>query len=757
MRMTTDQLYKLLPAIYRIRDTEQGEPLKALVSVITEQAAVLEEDIAQLYENWFIETCSEWVVPYIGDMLGVRGLHSLGGESGFSQRARVANTLRYRRRKGTATVLEQLAFDTTGWRARAVEFFQLLETTQYANHIRLQNVRTPDIRQTNQLELLDTAFDTTAHTADVRSIRRRSGWHNIPNVGLFLWRLQSYAVTRGSARPGPGAPGGCFTFNPLGIDVPLFNRPQTEEEITHLAEEINVPGTLRRRPLYDELEARRQSIVDNQTPVYTYFDDRAKSEFPPVLEIFTEESSTPISPDEILICDLSTWHTPPDKKSYEQGQDDGSSVAIDQPITVAVDPLLGRLAFPASSTISNVQVNYAYSFSGDVGGGPYDRQDSVDEVLTRDVTWQVGVSKDITAVAGVIYGTLAEAIAEWNTQSPGTVGVIAIMDSRTYEEELTGGNGVQIPEGSQLMIVAADWPEVENPASSSGEKIRMNGDLEPDGLRPHLHGNISVTGTAPSSSSTPGQLVVDGLLIEGSFRVLSGNLGSLRLAHCTLVPANGGLNAGSGNQQLTIDVVRSICGPVNLTASIVSLNVKESIIDGGSGLALSAGATAADIQKSTILGKSQVYTLDAGNSLFTDNVKAVRLQTGCVRFCFVPPKSATPRRFRCQPDLEINERIDASVRQAKTKNFSLTAAQKNAIRSNVISWLVPHFTSRQYGDPSYGQLGRNCPSQISGGSEDGSEMGAFSILQQPQREANLVSGLEEYLRFGLEAGIIYVT
>ena len=36
-------------------------------------------------------------------------------------------------------------------------------------------------------------------------------------------------------------------------------------------------------------------------------------------------------------------------------------------------------------------------------------------------------------------------------------------------------------------------------------------------------------------------------------------------------------------------------------------------------------------------------------------------------------------------------------------------------------------------------------------------MGAFSFLKQPQRTANLQSNLEEYLRFGLEAGIFFVT
>src|ERR1700742_2128110 len=120
-----DRLYNLLPALYRVRDSAQGEPLRALLAIISNEFGVIEADIAQLYENWFIETCDEWVVPYIGDLLGIRPIRPIDS-AGVSTRAYVANTLAYRRRKGTAFVLEQLARDTTGWPARAVEFFARL-------------------------------------------------------------------------------------------------------------------------------------------------------------------------------------------------------------------------------------------------------------------------------------------------------------------------------------------------------------------------------------------------------------------------------------------------------------------------------------------------------------------------------------------------------------------------------------------------------------------------------------------------------
>src|SRR5262249_16371015 len=136
MSFDVDRLYSLLPAFYRTRDVEiarqlgladdQG-PLRALLKVIAGQVAVLEDDLAQLYDDQFIETCAEWVIPYIGDLVGTRSLFVFQNAN-FNQRALVANTIADRRRKGTAAALEQLAHDATGWPADVVEYFQFLTT-----------------------------------------------------------------------------------------------------------------------------------------------------------------------------------------------------------------------------------------------------------------------------------------------------------------------------------------------------------------------------------------------------------------------------------------------------------------------------------------------------------------------------------------------------------------------------------------------------------------------------------------------------
>ena len=84
MSQSPDRLYDLLPAVYRLRDAEQGYPLKALMTVIAEQVNIVEDDISQLYDNWFIETSQDWVVPYLGDLIGYKPVYAPGQIQGGS-------------------------------------------------------------------------------------------------------------------------------------------------------------------------------------------------------------------------------------------------------------------------------------------------------------------------------------------------------------------------------------------------------------------------------------------------------------------------------------------------------------------------------------------------------------------------------------------------------------------------------------------------------------------------------------------------
>lgn len=234
----SERLYHLLPAIYRLRDTAEGEPLRALLATIEAELRAIEADIDTLYDNWFIETCEEWVVPYIADLLGAGGA---AGLSAADQRALVANTIATRRRKGSAAALAQVIQDVSGWPARTVENFDRLAATQHIRHPRSGRGGTFDLRDAGAIRRLGGAFDSAAYRPDVRPAG--SSRHNLPNVGVFLWRLRSYPLARATPREIAGKPG-CYTFSPLGNDAPLFTHPRPHPATPRETDELDYPGPI---------------------------------------------------------------------------------------------------------------------------------------------------------------------------------------------------------------------------------------------------------------------------------------------------------------------------------------------------------------------------------------------------------------------------------------------------------------------------------------------------------------------------------
>ena len=637
MSFDVERTYELLPAIYRIRDADRGEPLKALLSVIADQVGVLEEDLAQLYDDQFIETCAPWVVPYIGDLIGYRTLHNVVPKIG-SQRSEVAHTIGFRRRKGTAAMLEQLARDVTGWNARAVEFFQLLGWTQWTpNHIRPKNFYAPDLRQWEMLEKIDGPFDTVAHTVDVRHVATGQGKYNIQNIGIFLWRLTAYSLTKS---PAFQLDAKRFLFHPLGFDTQLFTNPVTEDEVTHLAEPINVPAPISRR------------VLDAYLP--RYYGDGASVSL----------DGVPI--EKIVACDLSGWvHTPPAGK-------------------IAIDPVLGRIAF-ADAQSGPPLVTFHYGFSDDMSGGEYDRAATFDALLSP------------VEEVPVPHATIQDAL---NAVTAG--GVVEISNSGRY----------------------AETPTINVNASERVE-LRAANEHRPTIV---LRGDLIINGAADS------EVTLNGLLIAGGTILVNGTLRALRLRHCTVLPsANPSLIVDFPDVTIEIDhcITGALCvherSNVSITDSIVDAT-NEAAVAFAAPNGTDAGGTF-QIADSTVVGT--VHTLElkyASNTIFMSDVRSEKKQSGCVRFCYLPLTSVVPRRYRCQPDQE-----------------------RDALR------MKPQFTSLAYGEPGYGQLALRTAAQIRKGADDEAEMGAFHELYEPQRGTNLRIRLDEYLRFGLEAGPFYVT
>src|SRR5664279_3135988 len=258
MSLNADQLFPLLPAVYRTRDAANGNPLQAFFAVLAAQSDVVEENIQQLYDDQFIETCAQWVIPYIGDLIGYNSIYEVAS-SNFDSRAEVANTIGYRRRKGTLLALEQLAMDVSGRPAVAVEEFRRLITTESMRLVRPHHGATVNLRNISKLDKLSTAFDKENRTIDVRRIAPRlrlaadpdptpldislhgPGRFNIPDIAIHLWRWRSWPVVNA---PATVVGGGRYMFSPLGHNIALFSQPHARSSFSSLTTRIDVPQPL---------------------------------------------------------------------------------------------------------------------------------------------------------------------------------------------------------------------------------------------------------------------------------------------------------------------------------------------------------------------------------------------------------------------------------------------------------------------------------------------------------------------------------
>ena len=706
----SDDLRNLIPAVYRQRDAEpqQGGVLDALLGVLGGQGDLVAEALAQLYDDWFIETCQPWVVPYIGDLLGVRPINPVSGGRALP-RAYVANTLGYRRRKGTPAALEELARDVTGWPAKVVELFSALSTTQHVNHRRPGNLQAPTLRNATALAAVDGPFDRATRTIEARSLT--AGRYNIGNVALHVWRSPTFRVARVTARPVTSPPDGRYNLDPTGLDIALHNPPLPEDSITSLATVRHLPGPLARRALYDELEAGR---TGGDIGALRYFG------IDPVVEIFADTGAglAPVPPEELIAADLSD--PPPNVTTGWRRPGPG--------LTAAIDPVLGRLAFRQGLLPDAVEVSYVYAAADALGAGPYNRHTKRSDDIIKAATFVRAVGAELPVMPDLTATNLAQAAVAWNAQAPGTVGVLAILDNATYEGDVT----VVVPVGSTLLVTAATWPNIEQEDPTEPKITR----LQLDDRRPHVLGSLVITGGADTTPGKPrGEIVIDGLLVEGDVTVAAGDLGRLDLFHVTVVPGRGRVAVTATNRDLSLHIDSSVLGPIHIADEGPLVSVTRSVVDGTGAAAIDTAECAITLSEVTTLGSVTCRTLHASDCLLRDIVTVGRVQDGCVRFSSVDDGSRTPLRHQCQPDLALRR----------------TGADPVAIRA----LLTPQLTSTRFGDAGYAVLDDRSAIELRTGSSQRSDMGAYCSLLRPDREANLRITLEEYLRVGLNAGVFH--
>jgi hypothetical protein len=811
-----DKLWTLLPAVYRVQDTDEfgaTGPLRELVNRIGAQAAILRRSIDRMWDDQSIETCDDWVIPYIADLLDtqlVAGLDPRG------QRLDVAKTIYYRRRKGTVAILEEIAADITGWDAKVVEFFRRLGRTRHgldppiglafsaaddvavlqtAEGLVGARTRSPiggfaDLRDAHGARQAHTAFDEYFHYADMRAGQGRFGWHNIPHLGVFLWRLESFPVGPVTPVPVLGCPG-WFTFDPTGRDVPLFAAARASNQFGDAwtsPVEGQLPGPISQALLDADLAAGADGLAL----------------YPSVMSVASE------------------FFSPPDQVVLPAS-------------ALLLRPARGRFATVGPLPPGNgpLVASYHYGFPSEIGAGPYDRRIGALAVATPAPavsraggggslllpptgTLTIGDSLTYAGASGMpVLGALT--LRADNRERPlirfapdaaplvltGTAGSCLTLDGLFFSGQdivLRGtfdrvtlscctldpgsaastaavADALASPPGS-VFAVAADgqalsatrlWIE-----ATVGELTADRCVLGP--LRTRSGGTVGTLAVSNSvvqgiRTSGPGPLVVaDVKDTQRLERRLQAGLDPVAAYLRALSPALAALLDGTGSppQPLDLDALlvlinELVVGPplydaVTFAHVALSATTRELLTEADphapapelnrllledafplelADAALAFGDGVANLSRCTVLGRVIVHRLEASECILQELTEVDDIQDGCVRFTAWADGSVLPRQYE-------------SVRIPQT---------------------APLFTSSDFGQPGYAQLLPMADAQIlpphvpstapvntiSAGAEDGSEMGVYAREKNPLKQRALLLKFQEYMPAGLVPVVIDVT
>jgi hypothetical protein len=788
----TERLYALLPAHIRGIDAANGWALKALCQVLGAGGVEIDREIDTLYDAMFVETAPEAVLSDLAALVASEALRPLPPGSGHNARAFIANTVRYRRGKGTARVLEALAADVGGFGSVAVEYFMRLARTQNLIDVRAERPGTAYLVPGTTAARTATGFDLLPRLVDVRSIARAAGRHHVPHVGVHLLRpvvpffaappdlVLTADLLAGVplARPWPDGvtqhPGYFQLSAQPGRTLRLFNPDRRSQNDTGRVIDVDLPDRLRRLPLHLETEELRHATLEARPPQLgeTPWFDASGQPFTIFLSSDNGVNYTRVAPREIQIANLDAFPTSagarpdPTSKSHTWFTG-GTTVATSQidtsPIRCGFDPVTGRLIVappvaPATDDITHVRVAYGTGIGREIGAGPQDRN-------TDDVPFDITDKGNLVHFVRIVDATQAEtgapdlkfrnvhtlntALTEWKSAGAGKRGLIVL--TRCDREGAAVGAlsiPVAIHPGSELHIVSAQWrPKVVKPGVPDNPK--RYGYIVRRDRRFTIDARLRVYRKAAPLGGRAGVLVLDGLELTRGLTLRARAVSRLLIRHSTVrAPGAAAISTSAPLEGAAIAIDRAIVGRIRLDRGVPAtgtITVTGSIVsaDGAAGAALAATNLDACLNDVTIFGTSSFKSLEATNVIFTGAATVTRTQAGCVRYSSIAAASVVPRRFRCQPDLALGA-------AAERKGGALSSTEHSAVALGV----TPLFLDTSLDEPTVAMLHPLTRDAIRLGGENETEMGAFSAAAEGLRMANVTSLFEDYVPFGLEAGLI---
>ena len=618
----TDRIFELLPAFLRLRDAEEGQrikgrvapgdprppedfgPLRTLASLIAREAQIVDEGLNQQYANAFIETCAPWVIPYLGDLLGVRGLADI--PEGIDMRARVANALDLRSRKGTLRALEHASADASGWPVFAVEYWKRLVHTQAMRLPHLNMGKTVDLRDKPALARIGTPFARTARNADVRRIDSMGGRWNLGNIGLHVWRLRPYSIT--THRVFPVAAGRRdFRFHPLGCDAQLYARTGIRGGVETPAREIDMPVPI-----------DRAIMAEDPSRFYG-----------PGMAMQLRVGNNDIPVEEICAAHLGDL---PGGGAEPNWNRSGGIAGLN-----LIDPELGRVIVDPNRT-GTVRISCHFARPLEIGGGEHSRASSVGSV---ENPLPVPIGTNIVTTVN----------------NDGGEGTFLLAQTNRY----TANGQIDIPADATLRLIASDgvFPTIRLGAAGLRFALGDGASLELNGLR-IFNGEVRVTGTGA------GTTLSDCTLVPGHALDRSGQPANPGAASLTLTTEGASLRL---NRCITGPVIVATDVDVRFVECIVDAGAADTLAYSQSAgaqrtvVAFDRCTIRGRVRTSAFADGARVSPegfgvaigvegrLATSDTLFVGTtdpaVQAEHRQVGCLRFSYVPPNSETPRLYRC--------------------------------------------------------------------------------------------------------------
>ena len=773
--MTTprQQLFERLPEIYRIRDAEQrpAGQFEAYLGVLDEVMAEIRDNVESLYHDHFIETCDDWVVPYIADLLGTS---HLSGDP-WTLRADAARTVHHRRRKGTLGAIESLTHALSGWAVHSVELRERLLWNQHLNHQRPDaGGRPPLLQRTNMsdpvrggtvtlrdpavLSFLNGPFGGFGHVVDVKPTAVGSPRYNLPNLGIFLWRLAVYTVPM--SRPlfagiKPVTPAGPdiaarsvrFHLHPMGEPMVAFNSPRFEadDDPPNLTHPDAVPGPMPTARLTQGTAAGRP---DHYVAVVPYM--VAPPRGPANVGLTLHIPQAPFTTTEWRFrgANLCAWEVglKPPLRRYE----------------IAIDPVRGRVVFgvdkvgaEANKLRDRLLVSATYGFSGPTGAHPIARPAAPE-------TWQNQVPTIVEVNAHQPASmSLQDALGDLQDRTAPLI--VEIDDSLTHDLDLAAVDGTMSEAGRRTLrlrrslwiraasgqrpVIRLRRPLAFRPVDVVGPKaaiVMANLDVRLEGLY-LTRGRRFSAKAALIERAAVNRLVIDGCTLDPGGQIeLDGSVtGKRRPIRDAMRLANDYGFASSGEEKAfsqtpVIELRNAIAGPLAI-GDQYALVVGRSIIDAGAGVnqmkpTHAVRAESGDpftewgppltVDGMTAFGRMRVQSVTGQGGIWVHRLEARDNQQGCIKFSYLSGKGdRIPPHHGC---------------------IFGTAASLS-------------FVSDVFGEPGYAQLRLRSDRRVLEQGPGRDAMGAFGYLQNSHKWKNINIRYREFMPVGIRPVLVPVT